>query len=370
MKKLYFFIGTEAELMKMFLVIKRAKDSGFDCSIIVSGQNDVHTSPFLKLSGCDIDIDLSKYKPIKKGGKEYLKWFIKTERYGINKMNMLFTEKGNSKDDSIIVVHGDTLSTLLGARIARKSGIKYVHVESGLRSYNWLIPFPEEIDRYFSSKYSEINFCPKEEYAQNAEKYFKGESVCTYYNTGIETLLYALKCNEASPKARLCDEAYFVLAIHRQENLANKKYMNSLVSNIETLSKKIHCIFIYHVQTEDAMRKFKIWDRIKDNKNITIIKRLPYIEFIDVIEKSEFVIADGAGNQQEFYYMGKPYLIMRSDFEKNSEGLGHNAKGFENDFQNVIRFYDEYKTYICEPIVPDLLPSQIIVNKFREKYQK
>lgn len=368
MKRLYFFIGTEAELMKMFSVIKKCRESGFDCKLVITGQNNVINSPFLELSGSNIDIDLSKYRPKRKSAIEYVKWLFFTELYGIKVMKKLCNSR-EKKENALVIVHGDTLSTLLSSRIARKSGLKYVHIESGLRSYNWFVPFPEEIDRYFSSKYSAINFCPKQEYTKNANKFFKGEAVCTNYNTGIETLLYALEKNKGSDCKPIFNGKYYVLAIHRQENLVNIKYMTTLVSKIELLSTAIHCIFIYHSQTEDALKKFGLWKRVANNNNITLVQRLPYLNFISVVDKCEFVIADGAGNQQEFFYMGKPYLIMRTDFEKDSEGLGYNAKGFDNDFDNILKFYDEYKNYNHNTVNPHVLPSDIIVNKLIEKYK-
>lgn len=97
----------------------------------------------------------------------------KTEQYGVNFCRKLLREK-KFDAEPILVIHGDTLSTLLGARIgANKSEMHYVHVEGGLRSYNWLVPFPEEIDRYFASKYADIIFCPKMEYVRTAQNILK-----------------------------------------------------------------------------------------------------------------------------------------------------------------------------------------------------
>ena len=83
MKKLYFFIGTEAELMKMFHVIIEAQKRGYVCKIISNGQNDIRDSAYLKKVGCGIDIDLTKYKSSTKKATSYFVWFLRTERLGI-----------------------------------------------------------------------------------------------------------------------------------------------------------------------------------------------------------------------------------------------------------------------------------------------
>ena len=367
MNILYFFIGTEAELMKMFKVISLARREGFVCKVISNGQNIIKESPFLSLAESEIDIDLSEYASANKNSSGYLKWFLKTEQIGARVLKRELKE--HKENNCLLVVHGDTLSTLMGARIAKKIGMNYVHVESGLRSFKWFSPFPEEIDRFFSSLHSRINFCPKDNYAEYAAKRFKGKAVSTRYNTGIETLYYALEENEKNNVKSPMECSYFVLALHRQENLLSKQFMQNAVKEVLELSKKIKCLFIYHVQTYDALCKFGLWEQFENNPNITIVKRLPYCEFINAIYHSEFVIADGCGNQQEFYYMGKPYLIMRTKVEEDSEGLGWNAKYFGNNFKGILNFYDEYHDFVKEPIKPEVLPSVIIIDELKKYFQ-
>lgn len=365
-RNLYFFIGTEAELMKMFKVISEARKRGFNCKIISNGQNLIDKSPFLELAGGRIDIDLTQYADKSKTSLGYLKWFFKTKKLGIKLMKAeMLREKGNQ---NLMVVHGDTLTTLMGSKIAMQCKLKYVHVESGARSYNWFSPFPEEIDRYFSSLHSIANFCPKKEFADYAAKAFKGKSVNTMYNTGIETLFYALEENKRKHLPRPMKEKYFVLAIHRQENLLNKAYMTNIIDAAVLGAKKLRCLFIYHEQTKAALERFGLWKRIIHDKNFEIVGRQGYCEFINTIVCSEFIMADGCGNQQEMYYLGQPYLIMRTKVEKDSEGLGWNAKWFENNFKTVNLFFEEYKNYKKDIIVPHKLPSLIIADVLEELF--
>lgn len=367
MKRIYFFIGTEAELMKMFHVINEAKERGFDCKIISNGQNDVSKSPYLEKVGGKIDVDLSKMMPNSKTASNYLAWFVKTEKLGCSVMKKILSE---CEEDVLMIVHGDTLSTLMGARIAQKSKVPYMHVEAGLRSHNWFSPFPEEIDRYFSSKKSVINFCQKKEAAEYAAKAFKGKSVNTCYNTGIEILMDALSEIENEHRERPVEEKYFLTAIHRQENLMNAKYMRHTFEKIFKLSESMKCVFIYHIQTENALKKYGLWSRFERCNNIIKIPRQDYVSFINYVIHSEFVMADGCGNQQEFYYLGQPYLIMRTAVEEDSEGLGENAYCFKGHYEEIDRFVDNYSTFKRPRIVPEKLPSVIIVDEIDEYFKR
>lgn len=367
MRELYFFIGTEAELMKVYPVILKARKQGYACFIISNGQNDISSSPFLRIANDGkIDLDISKYKPLKRTIPGYLKWIIRTIPYAMPKIKQ-FIGKGDNK---LLVVHGDTLSTAMGSFIARRLRIKYVHIESGLRSFNFLSPFPEEFDRLYSSKASEINFCPGSAYAEYADRAFKGKAVDTVYNTGIETLLDAIEKNKTSGFEIPYQGKYFMFMLHRQENLIHKSFIEKTVKEIAALSDKMHCIFIYHARTKEVMEEIGVFNLLKDHPNVTTLSLQTYENFISLVDKSEFVITDGCGNQQEFYYMGKPYLIMRTEVEKNSEGLGWNAKVFANDFKNIGRFLDEYVEYTKPPVQASELPSDIILRELDDYFRE
>lgn len=368
MEIIYFFIGTEAELMKMFRVIKEARNRGYVCKIISNGQNMIHNSFFLPLCDSKVDIDLTKYADKTKDAGGYLKWYLRTEKIGVRILKEEL--KKNLRAKKILVVHGDTLSTLMGARIARKCKLQYVHVESGLRSFNWFSPFPEEFDRFFSSLHSVINFCPKQNYTDYAAKRFKGKAVNTMYNTGIETLYYALEQIKEKKMSAISDQKYFVLAMHRQENLLNRKFMNNVIEAACEMAEKMSCVFIYHVQTQEMLKKYELWEKIENNPHIMVVGRQGYCEFINTIIHSEFIMADGCGNQQEMYYLGKPYLIMRTKIESSSEGLGWNAKMFNGSFEDAKKFTEGYTAYIHDPIKPERLPSNIIMDEIDSYFTK
>lgn len=366
---LYFFIGTEAELMKVFPVIQEAKRRNIEFRIISNGQNIIKESPFLELiNGGIIDIDLSLYSPKIKSLKNHLVWFIRTEMFGKRRLSEEFNK--NLCEKPLFIVHGDTLSTVMGARIAKKLKIPYVHIESGYRSYNFLSPFPEELDRLYSSQNSVINFTIGEMNTKYASDRFKGKAIDTIYNTGLETLFYAIDENRDSLHHCSPEGKFFMFMLHRQENLMNGNFINKATKEIIALSEKIPCVFIYHEQTKAAMEKANVYEDLINAKNISVLPRQSYLDFIKLVNSSEFVITDGCGNQQEFYYLGKPYLIMRTHVEKASEGLNYNAKVFKNDFSNILKFYEEYHEYTKDRIKPVIMPSKIIMDSLEIYFEE
>ena len=134
MKQIYFFIGTEAELIKLFTIMDNLQQKGIPYKIIASGQNDISKSSVLKaVNGGRIDWQLSDEKDIKKTAAGLLEWYFKTYQKGVKLFKQLFGKDKNA----VIVVHGDTVSTMMGAYLGGRFGLKVAHVEAGLRSHNW-----------------------------------------------------------------------------------------------------------------------------------------------------------------------------------------------------------------------------------------
>jgi UDP-N-acetylglucosamine 2-epimerase (non-hydrolysing) len=362
----HFFIGTEAELYKLFPVIRRLEAAKINCHIITNGQNDISGNLFLDQVQKSIELDICVKFPNNKRMGAYASWFFRTAIHGKKLVKKYY--RGRDLNQNLFIVHGDTLSTMMGAWIANRCNVPYAHIESGLRSHNLLSPFPEEIDRYYASLHSVINFCPKKEYALYAAKAFRGKAVDTVYNTGLETLFWALENNKLVPKAAIHENDYFMFMLHRQENLLNRDFLCQTMEHIIKLAAKIHCVFIYHTQTKAAMESAGIWSSLAEHPNFTLLSRRSYQNFISLVEHSKFVISDGCGNQQEFFYMGKPYLILRNKVEEDSEGLNFNAKVFGGDLSSIERFYDDYTFYEKPAIVPTILPSEIICEEILQYF--
>ncbi len=338
-ESIYFFIGTEAELIKIFPVIIECQKEGCVCHIIASGQNDLKKSRilgFIKLNGKFIE--LSNEEDIQKSAIGLLKWFLAVKKKAPAMIKSFFTaEKLKGAD---LVVHGDTISTMMGAFIGKKLGMRICHVEAGLRSHNLLNPFPEEIDRLITSKMARMHFAPGRDPVNNL-KGVKGRVINTHQNTLLDSLIYSEKIPlENDAVTQILGEDYFVFVMHRQENLVSKTFVQGVVNEIIAISKKHKCVIVLHEITKNAFYKFKLIDALRENNNIILLPRMDYFDFMKLLRNAKFVITDGGSNQEELFYMNKPCLLMRKTTERN-EGIGANARLFNGEVSDIRKFVHE-----------------------------
>ena len=360
-RKLFFFIGTEAELIKLFPVMRQLNRIEVSYIIVASGQNDLKTSSVLKaLNGGHVDLELSEEKDIQKTAVGLLRWYIATWRQARAQIVNRFG--ADKLSGSIMVVHGDTVSTMMGAYLGHKLGMRVAHVEAGLRSHNWFNPFPEEIDRVLTSRKATLHFAPGQTAASNL-KHVKGRVVDTVYNTIVDSLAYSRNVPCANPVVQtLCEGGpYFVFVMHRQENLANKKLVEAMVQRIVAQTKALRCVMILHKPTEVTLTQMGLLETLRANSGIVLLPRVEYFDFMKLLQGAEFVITDGGSNQEELAYMGKPCLIMRDRTER-TDGLGKNARLCGGNLQLVDDFVREYDRY-CRPMVtPVYSPAACIAN--------
>jgi len=358
-KEYYFFIGTNAELIKLLPVLKYFNDNNVKFKIISSGQNNINIDKniFKKINLNSIDIVLTT-KPIKQTVLGLFSWFFRVIFIGFFKIRKEL--KNINKERAYIVVHGDTVSTVMGAIIGFLYGIKVAHVEAGYRSFNFLQPFPEEIDRYLVSFMANIHFCPYEELIGNVEKR-KGVKINTCYNTFIDSLNLAVNENvDTDLVNKLKTEKFYIFIIHRQENLFNENFTRKIIQKINSY-QNIKCLFIMHELTNAVLKKYDLIAILQNNKNIILSNKIDYFEFIKILNMSEFLITDGGGNQQECYYLGKPCLLLRKVCE-GKEGINQNVVLAGDNLDKIDDFMKNYKKYNRNPVIPKVSPSAIVAK--------
>lgn len=356
-KKIVFFIGTIAELIKVFPVIREFKLNEIEVKIIFSGQNDIRISDLYQYVQDFEIIDLSRER-ITQSPLGLASWFIKTLIKGYNNVSKTDVLDKNS----VVLVHGDTVSTLMGALLGRLRGAQVAHIEAGLRSYNNFQPFPEEITRVIVSKLANIHFCPND-WARNNLHNAKGKKINTEQNTAYDSLQFALKNTPKNTLRLQLKPSYFVFVLHRQENLLNEDLVRTLIEETIELSKKKKCLFILHAVTKVQLEKYGLLEKITSNKNIITVDRLPYFIMIDSIQHADFIITDGGSNQEESYYLGIPCLLLRNVSER-VEGLDQNVVLSYNDKYTIRSFFTKYSQYKKKQIKVSTSPSKIITNYF------
>lgn len=359
-KPVYFFIGTEAELIKVFPVIMECQKNDNICHIIASGQNDLKKSrilDFINLNGKFIE--LSKEDDIKKSAVGLMQWFAATKSKAIKQITGYFSKESLKGTD--LIVHGDTVSTMMGAMIGKKLGMRVCHVEAGLRSHNLFNPFPEEIDRLITSRLARVHFAPGKEPLNNLKK-AKGQVIDTEYNTILDSLACSRTMEiktEAVKNMQGMD--YFVFVMHRQENLMNNEFVQQVVDKIKEFSKKRKCVLILHKITENKFREMGVLSELEKDDNFLLLPRVDYFDFMKLLDGAQYVITDGGSNQEELHYMGKPCLIMRKTTERQ-EGIGQNAVMYSGKIDCMEQFEAQYESYKRDCLFEKVSPSRIICD--------
>ncbi len=358
-EKIFFFIGTTAELIKVFPIMKELERRSKSYQLIASGQNKLDGDIIFRTEIRPVDIQLSD-SDINQSVFSLFSWFFLTTVKSLFKLRTYF--KGSNRDNTVLIVHGDTISTVMGALLGKFFRLKIIHIEAGLRSYNFFNPFPEEIDRMIVSKLADIHCCPNSWALKNVEKK-SGLKVNTFQNTLLDSLNFALSIEKKSDLYNeLSSKDFFIFVFHRQENLFNEELLKTIFAKvIEYSENNIQCLLIMHKPTEAALRKANMLEDIRVRTSIKITNRLSYFDFMDVLSMSKFIVTDGGSNQEESYYFGKPCLILRKTTERN-EGVGENVVLSHLKMNKIDEFFANYKSYNREKVCLETSPSSLIVN--------
>ncbi len=357
---IHIILGTRAQLIKMAPIMKELQDRGIKYNFIFMAQHKETMYSMLDMFGLkrpdfvigDLDKDITSVETM-------IKWSIKSLIYGIFNQEKIF----RGDENGIVLIHGDAPPAFLGALMAKSAGLKVGQVESGLRSFSLLNPFPEEITRILTFPLVDYYFCQDNVSIKNVKKY-NGIKVNTKFNTLIDSLRLAIR-NEKKIKVNVPKEKYCVVTIHRFENISNKERFEEIIKIIEDTSKKLKVLFILHPPTKAKLEKYNLIDRLKKNKNIELRPRYDYFEFIKIMNKSEFIISDGGSNQEECFYLGKPCLLLRNETERK-EGLGKNAVLSKFNSKLIDNFLNNYKRYKIPSTKDTMSPTTIIINKIRK----
>jgi len=210
----------------------------------------------------------------------------------------------------LVIVIGDTNSTLAGALTAKKLNIPVCHIEAGLRSYDNI---PEETNRVLTDHLSTYLFCPTHEKVLNLRKEGITQGV---YHTG--DIMADLVKGTWKPKD------YILMTIHRPENTDNPNNLRKIVADLQ--DKKV--IWPIHPRTRKALKKYKI-----DTGTIKVIDPVSFKEMIKLEEGAVRIVTDSGGVQRDAYLLGIPCEIRRSAHEwpelKGKAGLLGNEVGKE-----------------------------------------
>lgn len=213
-----------------------------------------------------------------------------------------------------VVVYGDTNSTLAGALAAKKLGLKLVHVEAGLRSFN--MAMPEEVNRILTDRISDLLLCPTGMAMVNLRAEGFDHFPCKVVQCGDimkDSVQYYGQLSSSRSgiirKLNLQDKCFVLATLHRQENTEDPLKLNSIIGALNALTEDCEVILPLHPRTKGALGQFSI-----DFKG-TLIDPLGYFDMLEILKHCRMVVTDSGGLQKEAFFNKKPCIIVRDETE-------------------------------------------------------
>ena len=215
----------------------------------------------------------------------------------------------------LVLVYGDTNSTLSAALVAAKRDPLLAHVEAGLRSYN--MDIPEEVNRVLTDHCSDLLFVPSQSAADNLAAEGLTEGVHVTGDVQYDALLYA--CETARERSTILDEVgvadgeYVLATVHRPSNTDDPNRLEALMAGLAT--SPLPVVFPVHPRTEHALKEHGLWADVVADDTICAIDAVGYLDFVRLLDGAERVATDSGGVQKEAFYLATRCITLRPETE-------------------------------------------------------
>ena len=348
-------IGTKGMLIKMIGVIRELDRAGLEYCLISLSEHGETLDKVRKMFGIR-EFDLKVRNTVDIGNAyEIIVWLTKC-------LKSILANKIREID--IILIQGDTLSSLISLYWGIGVGKRIAHIEAGLRSGDMFNPFPEEVIRCIIDRFSDILYAPTVFACKNLRNEgVRGEIVYTRGNTIRDAIEYALRMQ---PLITPPIERFVLISIHRVENIFSTRRMELLCEVIRYIVENTNLLPVWVLHKSTRMRLMKLGLYPHVNKRVKFMRLLDYVSFIHFMKKAEFIITDGGGPQEESFYLGTPCLIFRKRTER-IEGLGWNVKVSGYDFSKIVGFINSYHILKKRQIISSSSPSRVIVKDILQR---
>ena len=357
--------GTRPEAIKMAPLVLELNNNPdiFESIVCVTAQHREMLDQVLELFKIKPDFDLNIMKP-----NQNL-WNLTAD------MLLQMKEVYEKAKPHVVLVHGDTTTTLAASLSAFYAKIPIGHVEAGLRTFNKYYPFPEEINRVVADAVSSFYFPPTQRSADvllnsGADK----DKVYLTGNTVIDALLYTVNNHKVDLSELNLDKNLktILLTSHRRENFG--KPLEDICRAIRILVEKnpdIQVVYPVHLNPNVRNTVFSMLDNID---RIKLIEPLDYAPFANLIKESHIILTDSGGIQEEAPSLGKPVLVLRDETERPEaieygtvKLVGSNTDKIVNTVQELLDSKEVYDK-MASAINPygDGLASKRIIDALKE----
>ncbi len=308
LKKIVLVVGARPNFMKSAPLMKElAKHTDrFETVLIHTGQHYDH-----KLSQLFFD-ELKMPKPniyLGVGSGSHAEQTAKI-------MTAMESELMSSKPD-LVVVFGDVNSTLATSVVTSKLWLKLAHVEAGLRSFDNTMP--EEINRIVTDRLSDYLFVSEKSGLENLKSEgVPDDKVFFTGNIMIDSLVSNLEVARKSDileRLSLKPQEYIAMTMHRPANVDNRDILESIMSGVVEISKRMPIVFPCHPRTRKRIEEFGLTDESMGG-NVKVVEPLGYLDFLKLQADCKMVLTDSGGIQEETTYLQIPCVTMRENTER------------------------------------------------------
>ena len=305
--------GTRPEAIKMLPVVEALKaEPDLDVEVCITAQHRGMLDEILTLFEVAADYDLD----------------VMTEGQGLPRLTNAVlsgvSDLLSARRYDWVVVHGDTTTTMATSLAAFYNKVPVAHVEAGLRSGDRAQPWPEEINRRFADMVSELYFAPTQSACDNLlSEHVPRSSIFVTGNTALDALIGTLDRLDARPK-RLADlnkrfsfldgsDLTILVTAHRRENFGQP--FVELCTAIRDLAAHYKATVVYPVHPNPNVQKV-VYEMLGDAESIHLIRPLDYVAFVYLMRRSDIIMTDSGGIQEEAPTLGKPVFVMRNVTER------------------------------------------------------
>ena len=318
MKKILLVFGTRPEAIKMAPLVKALqKDTEhFETRVCVTAQHRQMLDQVLEVFGITPEYDLNIMAP-------------NQDLYDITAKVLLgLREVLKDFRPDTVLVHGDTTTSMAASLAAFYMQIPVGHVEAGLRTYNMLSPWPEEMNRQVTDRICTYYFAPTEQSRANLlQEHIDAKKIFITGNTVIDALLMAVDIisTTAGVKEKMAkelqekgytvgDREYILVTGHRRENFGDGfLHICKAIKELAALHPEMDIVYPVHLNPN--VQK-PVYELLSGLSNVYLISPLDYLPFIYAMQHSTLLLTDSGGVQEEAPSLGKPVLVMRDTTER------------------------------------------------------
>jgi UDP-N-acetylglucosamine 2-epimerase (non-hydrolysing) len=352
---IFVVFGTTGELIKLAPVLLRLDERGRQYVLATTGQQVEQIPSFLEQFGLrqpDLWLGRGVGGRDLRVNRDIPGWFARVVRSYLRDRRRLRRTLRGGPGRPLVLVHGDTMTTVLGATIGRSLRVPVAHIEGGLRSFDLRHPFPEELNRRLASSLSRIDYAPGPWAAAN----LRGDVIDTGSNTIRDSLELV---TDGDPPFVLPPAPFGIVSVHRFELLNSRRLLTETVELLADAATRTPLLFVDHPVTSAALERFRL-ERHFDESRFVRVPRLRFFDFVRAERRSAFVVTDSGGSQEECFYLDLPCLVHRVRTERR-EGLGENAVLSRMSADVLRDFLADPKRFRRRTPLPTKSPSDVIV---------